>query len=403
MIKQNKEKKKTKDGEVSAQKSAESQTTDPDIGSICQIYDEKWGETVRNVNAGTYQKLMTLTNFGTIEELEIEEELSEPYTIKGKCFFWEEIYGDVVGMEPKVTLATEGKTRYWHGVITEWIEGGTDLKDERYYYEFEMRPKLWYRMQSRQNKIHVSDKGMRVKELASKLIEDAMQNNKNTKVKFEQKYDVNFAKVKSAQNNPNGPLIEYAVQYEETTYEFFQRLLSNHGIFYYYKHAKDGSKIIFKDNTSKMEPITGIRKIEIGDNDKVEANYDNLFLSKQGSDEINSPFVDTWGKVNRYAIGKQKARGRNYEKAGIEVEFDKLGKVEEKKHEGNAEEGFENNEYFETLTDPDAAEDHAKHITDSSESVKTQYKSVKSKQICDRKTKGKRSKLRKSRYRGRIR
>jgi type VI secretion system secreted protein VgrG len=57
--------------------------------------------------------------------------------------------------------------------------------------------------------------------------------------------------------NSPPPVREFVVQYQETDWDFLQRLLEDEGIFYYFDHTDDGDLLIMGNEAANHKPITG--------------------------------------------------------------------------------------------------------------------------------------------------
>ena len=54
---------------------------------------------------------------------------------------------------------------------------------------------------------------------------------------------------------------EYKVQYEETDFQFLSRIMEYEGIFYFFEHAEDGSKLVFADGNNNFAELEGFESL----------------------------------------------------------------------------------------------------------------------------------------------
>ena len=57
---------------------------------------------------------------------------------------------------------------------------------------------------------------------------------------------------------------EFILQYNETDFDFMERLLEHSGIHYHFDHGDDSDKIVFGDGNAAFSPITGEPEVRLG-------------------------------------------------------------------------------------------------------------------------------------------
>lgn len=133
----------------------------------------------------------------------------------------------------------ERKTRYFHGIITNFGYGGTDGR--HIVYHATLRPWLWLLSQASDCRIfqHAT-----VPEVVSTLFREHGFSD-GFKLTLSREY----------------PQRDYIVQYRESTLAFVQRLLEREGIYYYFKHDESTYSMEIVDDVSAHTPETGYEKI----------------------------------------------------------------------------------------------------------------------------------------------
>ena len=54
---------------------------------------------------------------------------------------------------------------------------------------------------------------------------------------------------------------EYKVQYEETDFQFLSRVMEDEGIFYFFEHGDDGSKLVIADGNNNFVELEGFESL----------------------------------------------------------------------------------------------------------------------------------------------
>ncbi|HEY1859931.1 MAG TPA: type VI secretion system tip protein TssI/VgrG [Gemmataceae bacterium] len=137
-------------------------------------------------------------------------------------------FDKLLGQKILVSAALpNGKQRFFGGICSSVSEGGRDEKFT--HYKMEMVPQAWLLTQRVQSRIfqHIS-----VPDILKKVFTG---------------FDVAFEI--QGTFHPR----DYCVQYRESDFDFASRLMEEEGIFYFFKHAKDGHKMVVA-NTSQSHP-----------------------------------------------------------------------------------------------------------------------------------------------------
>ena len=124
--------------------------------------------------------------------------------------------------------------RYFNGVITRFVQAGTDARLTRYHAE--LRPWLWILTLTRNCRIfqHLS-----VPEIIQKIFND---------LGFT---DYRFSLIYQYEKRT------YCVQYEETAFDFVSRLMEDEGLFYFFEHEEQKHTLVIADDLGVHQPTPG--------------------------------------------------------------------------------------------------------------------------------------------------
>ena len=180
---------------------------------------------------------MTLTRMTAVERL------SEPFSIvidaisDGAPLDLHPFLADKIGVE-FIGVAVDGidyVSRWFHGILWEYVELGRADDAADYTYRLTLRPSLELLTQDRASVIH-----------AKKMVTDLITN-----------LPGNFDKLTKL--TATYEKIEYRVRYAESSFDFLARNLEKEGIYYYYTHAETSHTIVFIDaanNHPALVPAT---------------------------------------------------------------------------------------------------------------------------------------------------
>lgn len=150
----------------------------------------------------------------------------------------------VLGMPACVTLTHPyGGERHFHGIARSFRAVGLD-KSGNWRYRAELVPKFWFASQTIDSRIFVN------------ITTTAILK----KIFTENGFDANFKIV--APQHPRA----YAVQYNETDYDFAIRLMEEDGCFWYFEHSQDGHRMVVTDSNTAFTTVEkpAVRVVETG-------------------------------------------------------------------------------------------------------------------------------------------
>lgn len=135
---------------------------------------------------------------------------------------------DLLGKSVTLSMARPGgKRRYVNGIVTAF-SAGAFTRNEYRLYTLVVSPSLWLLKRTSDHKVFQE-------KTAVAIIEQLLG---DSDVPFEKKLSASYE------------TCEYRVQFGETDFDFFQRLLSEEGIFYFFKHKDGEHKLVLADNAS---------------------------------------------------------------------------------------------------------------------------------------------------------
>ena len=135
---------------------------------------------------------------------------------------------DLLGKSVTLSMARPGgKRRYVNGIVTAFSAGAFTRSEYR-LYTLVVSPSLWLLKRTSDHKVFQE-------KTAVAIIEQLLG---DSDVPFEKKLSASYE------------TCEYRVQFGETDFDFFQRLLAEEGIFYFFKHKDGEHKLVLTDNAS---------------------------------------------------------------------------------------------------------------------------------------------------------
>ncbi len=140
------------------------------------------------------------------------------------------------GVTVKIKLAA-GKFRYFHGIVTRFVQAGRSGKMTS--YRAEVHPKLWLLGKTRESRIFQKKK-------VPEIIQGIFSEHGVTPV--EDKLKGTYAKR------------EYCVQYQESDLDFVSRLMEDEGIHYFFKHEDGKHTLVLADDSTAHPPCPNLAK-----------------------------------------------------------------------------------------------------------------------------------------------
>ncbi len=204
-------------------------------------------------HANTYLSVTTklgtdkiiLNHFSGDEKLnglfEFDLELYIPYAINAKNYDLD--FSKLIETEVTVTITLGKKVRYYHGLITELMQGPTvasgaeklQRTHEHTYFYAKVRPTAWLLTLTENCEIHQNKSAM-------DIIKEILTKHKVT--------------IKDATSKRGTLKREYCVQYNESDFAFISRLMEQEGIYYYFKHEKAKHTMYLADGGKPWEKHT---------------------------------------------------------------------------------------------------------------------------------------------------
>lgn len=172
-----------------------------------------------------------------VTEFTAVEELSSPYQVTLSLASEDEIgMNDVLGREGLLTVFGDDVDRYFHGIVSSFVQVGT--RGRFFLYQAIIVPSLWLLSLEQDCRIF---QNKTVPEIVSTILQDAGITSDRFVFRLQNQYEPR----------------EYCVQYHETDLQFISRLLEWEGIFYFFEHSRDKHLLVFGDSTVNYQPIAG--------------------------------------------------------------------------------------------------------------------------------------------------
>ena len=152
-------------------------------------------------------------------------------------------------------LMSLGNSRYLHGRVEQFTHDGYIRRF--YLYKAIIRPTVWFLSYKKDRRIFQE---MTVPQIVEKLLKEHGINSDLFQFNLQSTYVPR----------------EYCVQFSETDFHFISRLLEEEGIFYFFDHTRESTKIIFGDSTTNYTPVKAGETIAYNTN--MGMNPDNYFI-----------------------------------------------------------------------------------------------------------------------------
>jgi type VI secretion system secreted protein VgrG len=186
----------------------------------------------------------------------------------------------------KISFGVNGpdgaKKRHIQGIVTAFAQ--LPSRERVAHYRATVSPSVWKLTRKRQSRI-----------FQQKTVPDIL---KLVLAEFDVNYDL----------RGNYTPRDYCVQYRESDFEFASRLMEEEGIFYFFKQAGDGDKLMLGDSPVSHADIPGDSKIV----------YDEI----EGGERDETRIFD-WQKTQRWDSGKFTLRDHNFELPHNSLQEDK--------------------------------------------------------------------------------
>ena len=144
---------------------------------------------------------------------------------------------DLLGRPLALSLGVEGeRARSLHGYITAF--SAIDRVDRQARYRLSLRPWLWFLTQSRRQRIF---QNLTLKQVLDEVFSDYP------------------ASIDWQAECPES--MEYCVQFGESDFAFFSRLLEDAGLYYFFEHQPDDHLLVIADSMSAHKPVQHLREL----------------------------------------------------------------------------------------------------------------------------------------------
>ena len=224
--------------------------------------------------------------------LEATEGLSELFEYHIDCLSEEADidFDKAIGQQCTLKIKMYGKEREFSGILVEarWLGS----KDTYYGYRILLRPWLWLLSRTSDCRIFQDKK-------ASDIIQEVFKERGFDDVEF-----------KLTEDSSN-PKLEYCVQYRETDLNFINRLMEQHGIYYFFKHEHGKHTLVLADSPSSHSPIDGLASIP--------------YVALTSSDRRKEQLIHNWSAERRFRTGKIELNDYNYQKPNAQMVSDAKG------------------------------------------------------------------------------
>ncbi len=216
------------------------------------------------------------------------EKISTPFKVQLSLASEEETkFEDVVGKPAALIIHGDPADRYFHGIVSQFIQVG--MNGRFYLYQACIVPQVWLLCLRRDCRIYQQ-------KTVPDIVKEVLESAGVTSDLFEFRLQGTYAQR------------EYCVQYRESDLNFISRLLEEEGIFYFFEHTDSQHKMVLGDGTVNYQPIAG--------EPKVIFNAGGGMVSEEES-------VTRFALSRQILSGKYTLRDFNFEKPSMDLTADK--------------------------------------------------------------------------------
>ena len=195
-----------------------------------------------------------------------------------------------LGQGCSITVAgSDGGTRSFHGLISEARQAGALAGAGQHQYEVVLRPHLWFLSRSKNSRIF---QGQTVPQILKKVFDD--HGLSDVKQSLQGSY----------------PAREYCVQYQETAFDFVNRLMEEVGIYYHFTHAAEKHTLVLCDSAQSHEAAPGLAEIP-------------YCVDRQS--QLLAEYLENWTKCCEVQPETHVATDYNFEKPKVDLQVRQQG------------------------------------------------------------------------------
>jgi len=246
-----------------------------------------------------------------------------------------------MGQACTVTIDSYRSKREFSGILVEaqWL----GVKNDYYSYRLVLRPWLWLLSKTTDCRIWQDKK-------APEIIKEVFQ-------------DRGFTDVESKLTDEGSyPKLEYCVQYRETDLNFVNRLMEQHGIYYFFRHGGGKHMLVLADSKSSHAPIPG--------------HATTPYIPLAGDDRREEEHIYDWVSERRFRTGKVELNDYNYLKPNAQMLSDAnasekytRAQMEFYDYPGKYKEKSEGDKYAKWQLEAEQALDHRRHANGDAKSL----------------------------------
>jgi type VI secretion system secreted protein VgrG len=223
--------------------------------------------------------------------------------------------------------------RHFTGVAVEAQALG--MRDEAYLYRLVLRPPLWLLTRTTNCRIFHE-------KTALEIVKEVLA---------QRRIDVEPC------TQRDYPVLNYCVQYRETDYAFVSRLMEQHGIYFFFKHAAGSCTLVLADSASSHQPTPKFEKV------RFHTSHTHLHVREQT--------LVAWSSERRFRTGKVELRDYNFTKPNEDLKgqaqtsekYEKAMQFEHYDYPGKHATKSDGEKYANVWLDAEQAADHRRFAT----------------------------------------
>ena len=206
---------------------------------------------------------------------------------------------DIIGQTIAVTIDTKGGERILNGLVTDFGYLSEDEDEQSYYlYSCIMRPNMWYLTQRYDSRVFV-DKD--IIEITTTILGEFG-------IPFEIQCHNDYRKY------------GHSTQYQETSFNYLNRLFEQEGLYYYFTHTENNNTLIIVDDNSLHNPIQGRATMPYHSNVTPGTPNQNYIDQWQQSDRLATKIISVNDHSYKTARSKLSFQNPTHELGGINTE-----------------------------------------------------------------------------------
>ena len=206
----------------------------------------------------------------------------------------------IIGQPLTINIQTKTGTRPLNGLVTDFGYQQPDPDEQSYHlYQCILRPNMWYLTQRYDSRVFVNKSVLEITDIILQEFGFPYQN------KCQNSYRT----------------YGHNIQYQETSFNYLNRLFEQEGIYYYFEHSEGTHTLIILDDNSQHPSIQGKATIPYHPEHSAIGTPDQAYIDKwQQQDHLTTKTVNINDHNYQTAKTKLTASGQTHDLGGMNTE-----------------------------------------------------------------------------------